>query len=84
MTMREEPEGRDFDQESAGLDWRVIAGIVVVACAAIFILQNTERADINFLFFSFDVGIWFGLLVAFVLGALTAWVLARWRQRRRG
>ncbi len=84
MSMREEPEGRRFDDESAGLDWRVIAGIVVVALAAIFILQNTEQAEINFLFFSFDVGIWFGLLVAFLLGALTGWVLSRWRQRRRG
>jgi uncharacterized integral membrane protein len=83
MTMREEPEGRQVGEESADLDWRVIAGIVVFALAAIFILQNTEQAEINFLFFSFDVGIWFGLLVAFVLGALTGWALPKWRHRLR-
>jgi uncharacterized integral membrane protein len=82
MVMREEPEDRQRSDESAGLDWRIIAGIVVFALTLVFIFQNTEKADIKFLFFNWSVGIWFGLLIAFLLGALAGWFVPRWRSRR--
>jgi uncharacterized integral membrane protein len=83
MVMRGEPEDRQPAEESAGLDWRIIAGIVLFVLTLVFIFQNTDKADITFLFFTWSVGIWFGLLIAFLLGALAGWFVPKWRSRRK-
>jgi uncharacterized integral membrane protein len=73
-----------FDGGDSQVNWRVIVGIVVAALSLIFILQNTEEVNIDFLFFDFEVGMWLGLLIAFVLGALLGWGLhMAWRRRQK-
>ena len=83
MSMVNENEQQRPADGGSDLNWRVIAGVVVLALSLVFILQNTDQANINFLFFDFEVGMWFGLLVAFVLGAIVGWGLhVAWRRRR--
>lgn len=82
--INENEKKRPLDGGGSQVSWRVIVGIVVAALSVIFILQNTEEVNIDFLFFSFKVGMWFGLLIAFVLGALIGWGLhMAWRRSKK-
>ncbi|HEX5946141.1 MAG TPA: LapA family protein [Acidimicrobiales bacterium] len=64
-----------------------VAGIAILV-AALFMAQNNDRVELNFLVFSVTTRVWVGLLVTLVLGALlgqAAEVLwARRRARRSG
>ncbi len=78
-----QPDPGDIE-ETADWNWKMIAALVVVALALIFILQNTERNSIRFLFFEWNVGTWVALLVTFVFGMIAGWLLSRFvRSRRR-
>jgi uncharacterized integral membrane protein len=69
--------------EQTGPNKRLVVACVAAVCALIFILQNTEKGNIEFLFIDWTVGIWFGLLVAFLLGTVTGWFLPKLRRRQR-
>jgi uncharacterized integral membrane protein len=66
----------DGIEETAEWNWKMIAAGVVAVLVMIFILQNTEKRSIQFLFFDWTVGTWVALLVTFVLGMLVGWLLA--------
>ncbi len=74
---------RDGIEESADWNWKVIAAGVIAVLALIFILQNSEKRSIQFLFFDWIVGTWVALLVTFALGMLVGWLLARFLRSRR-
>ncbi len=57
------------------------AGIAAVL-ALILIVQNSQKVEFNFFFASADTPLFFGLLIAFVLGALVGWLLPRVRGTR--
>lgn len=63
----------------------LIGGLVAVVVLVIFIAQNNDKATVEFLFWSMEVSLWFGLLLAAVL-TLIAERLIGWalRRRRRG
>jgi uncharacterized integral membrane protein len=63
---------------SAGL---VIAGLIVIA-VAIFVAQNTESIDFEFLVFNFSMPLWLVLVIVFALGAVVGQG-AMWLRRRR-
>ena len=44
---------RAVAESGSDINWRIIAGIVVAAMAAIFILQNTTQVPIKFLIWDF-------------------------------
>jgi uncharacterized integral membrane protein len=46
-----------------------VAGIAILV-AVVFMAQNNERVELNFLMFSISTRLWVGLLVTLVLGAL--------------
>jgi uncharacterized integral membrane protein len=76
------PDADDIEQ-TADWNWKAITSGVVVVLALIFILQNTEKRSIQFLFFGWTVGTWVALLVTFVLGMLAGWLLAWFVRSRR-
>ena len=76
------PDADAIDQ-TADWNWKVIAAGVAAVLALIFILQNTEKRSIQFLFFDWTVGTWVALLVTFVLGMLAGWLLAWFVRSRR-
>jgi uncharacterized integral membrane protein len=59
-----------------------LAGIATVA-ALILIIQNSQKVEFNFFFANTETPLFFGLLIAFVLGALVGWLLPRVRSHSR-
>ena len=76
------PEAHDIEQ-TADWNWKAITIGVVAVLTLIFILQNTEKRSVQFLFFDWTVGTWVALLVTFVLGMLAGWLLAWFVRSRR-
>ncbi len=59
----------------------VVAG-VVAALMVVFIVQNTEKAQVDFLFFDFRAGLWLVLTVTFLLGVAVGALVPALRRRR--
>jgi uncharacterized integral membrane protein len=60
---------------------RVVAALVLVAILVAFVVKNSEKVNVSFVFFSANVRLIWVLLVTAVLGAL-ADRLFLWRRRR--
>jgi uncharacterized integral membrane protein len=60
----------------------IISGIVGVL-ALIFIFQNSEQQDVNFLFFSATVPLSVVIILSMILGAVLGWILGYMRRRKR-
>jgi uncharacterized integral membrane protein len=79
--------GEDYDNylDQASASNRRIAGLVIagviIAAAAVFLLQNTEEATVKFLFFSRQVPVYVVIVISMVLGALLT-MIALWLRRR--
>ncbi len=72
------PEGRN------GPSLFLILAIIVAAIAAIFIAQNREEAEIQFLFFDGTFRIWTAITFSIALGVLLdRMILMWWRRARR-
>jgi uncharacterized integral membrane protein len=67
---RQPPEGRRVSPRA--VLW-IVVGVLVVT----FILQNTEKARIKFLFIDIESGVWFALIVALVIGAAIGYFAGR-------
>lgn len=86
--MGQDRDRRDEDRQG----WResregpggklIVAGIIVLLLL-LFVLQNTDEADIDFLFFSGSYPLWIMLVVVAVLGFVAGWLLGRSRARRK-
>ncbi len=62
----------------------LILSIVVAAVAAVFIAQNREEAEIQFLFFDGTFRIWTAIAFSILLGVLLdRMILMWWRRARR-
>jgi uncharacterized integral membrane protein len=84
------PESSDvpLEQSSDGPDLRLIARLLVAAAAVVlailFVMQNSDRVEMSFVFFDVTSRLWVGLLVALVLGALLGQAAeALWERRKR-
>jgi uncharacterized integral membrane protein len=84
------PEGSDFplEQSSDGPDLRLITRLVVAAAvvvlAILFVVQNNDRVEMSFVFFTVTTRLWVGLVVALILGALLGQAAeALWERRKR-
>jgi uncharacterized integral membrane protein len=84
------PEGNDpfADESREGLDKRravrlLVAGIAIVV-AVLFMAQNNQRVELEFLMFSIGTRLWVGMLVTLLLGALLGQAVeALWARRKR-
>lgn len=82
MSMRIEGSTAE-PQRDKPVPWRLIAAVVVAAVAILFIVQNSEKGTLEFLWWDWEVGTWFGLLVTFLLGMLAGWLLPRFIRKVR-
>ncbi len=79
----------EYDEQPSGAGRNgpglfLILTILVAAITAIFIAQNRERTQIEFLFFDFASRIWTAIAIAIALGILLdRLILAWWRRARR-
>lgn len=62
--------------EGSGRSKLIVAGVIGVLLL-LFVVQNTEKATINFLFFDANVSVWFVIVLSAVLGFLAGWFVAR-------
>ena len=62
----------------------MLIGLIVLAVLAlVFVLQNGDRREVNFLFFDVSPPVWLAFLIAVALGVvLDRLFLAWWRRRR--
>jgi uncharacterized integral membrane protein len=77
--------GPIFNDE--GVDKKQVTRLVIVGVLAIgaliFIVQNSERVETTFLFFSVETRLWVGLIIALVLGAVLGQLgQVLWRRRK--
>lgn len=61
---------------------RLWAAAIAAILALILIVQNSQSVEFNFFFANTDTPLFFGLLIAFALGALVGWLLPRVRRGR--
>jgi uncharacterized integral membrane protein len=84
------PESGDvpLDESSEGPDrrlvMRLVVGAVVVILAILFVVQNNDKVEMSFVFFTVTTRLWVGLLVALVLGALLGQAVeVLWARRKK-
>ena len=68
-----------------GVSPLLIALIVLAILAVVFVLQNGDRADVNFLFFDIGAAVWVAIAISIGVGiVLDRLFIAWWRRRRHG
>ena len=72
---RERAEPRPASRGRIGTPW-ILGGIGLVLLA-IFAIQNSDRVDVDFLFFDAQVRVVVVILVAAVLGFVVGWAVGR-------
>jgi uncharacterized integral membrane protein len=78
------PEGRGLGEyRREGLGGKAITLILVGVLLIIFVLQNLEDANVDFLFWEWDIAIGAVILVAAALGFVLGWGFAWMRRRAR-
>ena len=60
----------------------ILFGIVAI-CAIIFVVQNSEKVTIHFLFIDVSARVWVGFVICLALGALLGALIGRWWRRRK-
>jgi uncharacterized integral membrane protein len=60
----------------------IIFGIAAI-CAVIFVVQNSEKVTIHFLFIDVSARVWVGFVICLALGALLGALIGRWWRRRK-
>lgn len=88
MSYRPESSDVPLEESSDGHDRRLIMRLLVAAAvvvlAVLFVVQNNDRVEMSFVFFTVTTRLWVGLLVALVLGALLGQAAeALWARRKR-
>jgi uncharacterized integral membrane protein len=66
-----------------GRGWRFYALIIAGVLLAIFVIQNAQKVEVDFLFTSTDTPLIFALLIAGALGAVIGWAWPHVRRSRR-
>ena len=81
MKVNEDP--RIGGRSEGGTNWKLWAAGVAALLLAIFVVQNSQKVTIDFLFVESDTPLIFGLLVAGLLGFAIGWLLPIVRRGRR-
>ena len=63
--------------------WKLWLGLVALIILIIFVVQNSQEVEVDFLFTTTSTPLIFALVFAGVLGALVGWLLPRVLRGRR-
>jgi lipopolysaccharide assembly protein A len=63
--------------------WRFYAAIVVAVVALVFIVQNSQEVEVDFIVATTSTPLFFVLIITFALGALAGWLWPHVRRDRR-
>jgi uncharacterized integral membrane protein len=78
-----DPGGKDWVERREGPSPKLILAGFVVVVILVFVLQNGERTQIQFLFLDGDYPLWTLLVVGAALGFIVGWLVSAARARRR-
>ena len=67
----------DWTERREGPSAKLILLAAVAILLVVFVMQNTDRAQIDFLFWNGDFPLWTMIVVAAVLGTVGGWVIGR-------
>ena len=70
-----------FEYRREGPSGKAIALVIATILLVIFVLQNLDHSDIDFLFWDADVAIALAIVIAAVLGFVIGWAFGRMRRR---
>ena len=76
----EQPQNIRVSNDRIGIG--IIITVIVVIIAGIFVYQNRDTVEIQFLFLGVNLPLWAVIGIFILLGALLGWVW-RWVMRRR-
>ena len=65
-----------------GAPMRLVGGLGAVGLLVLFLLQNLQDAEINFLWFEWNIPVIWALLASAAIGALAAFAFSTLRGRR--
>jgi uncharacterized integral membrane protein len=69
------------DERSLAENVRLWGGIGALALLVLFFVQNFDKAEISFLFFSWEMPLVFALLISAAIGAAASWLFSTLRGR---
>jgi uncharacterized integral membrane protein len=76
--------GRAPTREERAFPWKLVLWGAVALYAVIFLLANSARRDVNFVFFTVRTRMIWLILLSMALGAVLGWLGPRfWRSRKR-
>ena len=77
--------GHDPTKPHGGQDrnLKLWTGIVALIILVVFVVQNSQEVQVDFLFTTTETPLIFALLIAALLGAVVAWLVPRVRRGRR-
>ncbi|GEM_PF-1477640 len=68
-----------------GIPWKLVVWGAIALYAVVFLLVNSKRSDVNFVFFTVRTRLIWLILLSMGLGFVLGWVGPRWwRGRKRG
>ena len=83
MYERNEPAPSNVEQGKSGLSPTLIAFIVLGVIALVFVLQNGDDTQTNFLMLDFSAPLWLLLAITIAVGIVLDRLFALWWKRRR-
>lgn len=76
--MAQPPQSEGSSSSGPGpKSWIAVVAVVVLA---IFVIQNSQRVEVDFLFTTTETPLVFALLIAGLLGAVIGWAVPRIRR----
>jgi hypothetical protein len=76
-------DGASASSGESGPPIKLIAFVIVAALTVVFVFQNRERRQIDFLFFEINTRTWTALATALVLGVVLDRLFIGWWRRSR-
>ena len=74
---RDDPRRGDWVERREGPSTKLIVLAAVAILLLVFVFQNTDRAQIDFLFWDGDFPLWTMIVLAAILGLIGGWMIGR-------
>jgi uncharacterized integral membrane protein len=73
----------EFKGRGDGISPTLVGLVVLAVASVIFIVQNSDRSKVRFLFISVTTRVWVGVVVAIALGVVLDRLFSIWWRRRK-
>ena len=74
----------DPASKGGGIPWKIVLWVALAIYAALFLLMNSEKQEVSFVFFSVNTRLIWLILLSMLLGAGLARFLPHWWRSRGG